>query len=79
MLIEKISRIGWGYRILSLFICLICLISLVGIAVYGIKDNGIVHGLTASIIPLAMLYVFAPIGFTGRPPRLLWFSVGPKD
>ncbi|MCU7951914.1 MAG: hypothetical protein KZQ64_00640 [gamma proteobacterium symbiont of Bathyaustriella thionipta] len=74
---NKVKKIKTTYRVFCFFISFFSLIGLFGALTFGIQDN-VVGGLTASLVPIVLLYVCLPIVFVGYPPKILMWTLGKK-
>ena len=75
---SDVRKIGAGYRFLSFFISLCCVMALMGVIAYG-RDEGVTIGIVLiSLAPLLLLYVFVPIVVSGYPPRILLWVTGKR-
>jgi len=69
---KEVKKVKAFYRGLSFFICLILLMCIAGLLVFGFKEN--LFSTLGILAPLLfMLYVLVPIVVWGYPPKfLLW-------
>ncbi|GAA5442868.1 hypothetical protein Misp06_01043 [Microbulbifer sp. NBRC 101763] len=76
---DQVNKLTAGYRILSFFISVFCLLAVLSILFFGRDEEITVPFLIISAMPVVLLYVCIPIVFTGYPPKLLRWAMGKKE
>lgn len=76
---DKVQKVGVGYRVLCVFLALLCLVALIGALAFGREEGISISFALVSLAPVLLLYIFLPIIFTGYPPRILRWTLGKKE
>lgn len=74
---DEVEKIKPFYRCLCLFLCICQVLALVGVLIFGIKEDLIASLLYMAFV-LGSMYVSGLIVIKGYPPKFLMWTLAPK-